>query len=56
MSATSETILGIIDEVIKNGPGCLIVHTAINDLTNGTKLLNQPKEILKQVKKVFQNA
>ena len=52
---TSETILGKIDDIIKSKPDCLTAHEGVNDLTNGTKLLNQVKKKVKQITKVSQN-
>ena len=52
---TSATVLENIDQLVKSKPDCLIVHAGINDLANGTNILNQAKKIVKQVKKISQN-
>ena len=44
-SGTSEKILGQLDEIIKEKPDDLIVHVAINDITNNVNLLANVKKI-----------
>ena len=51
-AGTSATILENIDQLVKSKPDYVIVHAGINDLANGTNLLNRVKKIIKQVKKV----
>ena len=41
---------------MKYKPDCLIVHAEANHLANKKNLLNQARKIVKQVKKVSQNA
>ena len=48
--ATSEDILGKIDDLLKVKPDCLLVHVGTNDLTNNVNLLNSVKKMVNKVK------
>ena len=48
--ATSERLLlEELDNLIKYQPGSVIIHAGTNDLTNGIKMLNNAKKIVKEL-------
>ena len=53
--ATSNDILGKIDDVLNRKPESLIVHAGTNDLTNEINLLNNVKKIVTKTKQKSPN-
>ena len=47
--ATSEKILKEMDEIIKEKPDSVTIHTGNNDMTNNINLLNSAKKLAKKI-------
>ena len=49
LGATSEAMLGKVDDLFKSKSDCLLVHVGTNDMTNNVNLPNSVKKIVKKV-------